>query len=33
VVSVIPETIEVVIVLAPTPTPTEVVAPTGTAEP
>ena len=33
VVSVIPETVEVVIVLAPTPTPTEVVTPAGTAEP
>jgi YbbR domain-containing protein len=32
-VSVIPETVEVVIVLAPTPTPTEIIAPAGTAEP
>jgi YbbR domain-containing protein len=33
VVSVIPETVEVVIDLAPTPTPMEIVEPTGTAEP
>ncbi|MFC2045926.1 YbbR-like domain-containing protein [Chloroflexota bacterium] len=33
VVSVIPETIEVVIVLAPTPTPTGTITPTGTVEP
>jgi YbbR domain-containing protein len=33
VVSVIPETVEVVIVLIPTPTPTDVIPPTGTAEP
>jgi YbbR domain-containing protein len=33
VVSVIPETVEVVIVLAPTPTPTGTITPTGTVEP